>query len=110
MRAVPSAELHAINDAAPQGATLDGIAVTLPDGLDEDTKQKILAAVNAIASNAKSDPFIDNPHIPQMSDGDSIITLADTASLLSLDVPKATTSNPQQAEPSSPVSFHFSFF
>lgn len=57
-------------DTAPQGATLDGIAVMLPGPLDDDARQKIIAATNAIALRASaSDPFIDNPHTPQLSDG-----------------------------------------
>ena len=59
-----------ISGAPPQDATITGLAIELPGALDDDAKQKILAATNAIALRASaSDPFIDNTRVSQLSDG-----------------------------------------
>ncbi|KAF8140218.1 hypothetical protein EV363DRAFT_1311935, partial [Boletus edulis] len=74
MRAVPSTELHTMDDTVPQGATISGIAVELPGALDDDARQKILAATDAIVLRASaSDPFTDNPRVSQLSDGEETV-------------------------------------
>jgi hypothetical protein len=66
------------SDIVPQGTTIDGIAIQLPGPLDDDTQQKILAATSAIALRAStSDPFLDNPHVSQSSDGEKTVGLID---------------------------------
>ncbi|KAG9318986.1 hypothetical protein JVU11DRAFT_1102 [Chiua virens] len=66
---------------------------------------------NAMAAHATS-PFMDNPCIPQLSDDNSIITLADTASLISQESQDVGTSGgnppPTSAGPTSP-SFNLYF-
>ncbi|KAF8546067.1 hypothetical protein OG21DRAFT_1528071 [Imleria badia] len=104
IQAVPSTEMHTMNvghtpDTVPQGATVIGIAVELSGPLDDDARQKILAATSAIALHASaSDPFIDNPRVSQLSD--------DTASVLTQDTYGG---NPQEAEPTSPGSPSYTF-
>ncbi|KAG9309317.1 hypothetical protein JVU11DRAFT_10805 [Chiua virens] len=105
---VPSKELTTINDEVPPNATIGGIAVPL---YGRDAERTVLAAINAMVSRAKDpDPFIDDPQILQHCDGESIMTLADTASLLSQDTPSGSSSHSQQTEPMSPGSaYHFHF-
>ncbi|KAI9567069.1 hypothetical protein HD554DRAFT_1021108 [Boletus coccyginus] len=107
MRAVPSTEIQAVNDGVRSDATIAGIAITLPGPLNAKEEQTIIDAVNAIATHA-TNPFVDNPVIPQLNDDESLITLPDTASLLSQD---ASIIDPQEAEPTSPSSpsYHFYF-
>lgn len=95
MRVVPSTELRAMSgestairhthwrltlaltlDGAPQGANIDGIAVSLSGPFNDEVQQKMLAAANAIALRASaSDPFIDNLDVPQLSDGKNTMRL-----------------------------------
>ncbi|KAF8554759.1 hypothetical protein OG21DRAFT_1508507 [Imleria badia] len=109
MRAVPSTEIQPVDDEVRSDATIGGIAIKLPGPLNAEEEQTMIKVVNAIAAHA-TNPFVDNPRIPQLSDNDSIITLADTASLLSQDT--HISSNPEEAEPTSPgePSYHFYFY
>ncbi|KAF8547795.1 hypothetical protein OG21DRAFT_1517012 [Imleria badia] len=71
MQTVPSAEMHDVNNAVPADATITGIAINLPGGLDDGAIQTILDATNTIAA-----------HNPKLNDEDEIMNLADTESLL----------------------------
>ncbi|KAG9309045.1 hypothetical protein JVU11DRAFT_11056 [Chiua virens] len=108
MRAVPSNELSPIDGQAPKNTPIEGIAVALSGSYDEHAKRKMLAAMNAMALRAKaSDPFVDDLQIPQLGDGDSIMTLADTASQLSQDIPSNDSQRTDLTSPSSTYHFHF---
>ncbi|KAG6375805.1 hypothetical protein JVT61DRAFT_2662 [Boletus reticuloceps] len=99
MQTVPSAEMHTVNDPAPAGADVVGIAINLAGPLDDDTIQTIFDATDTMASYAL-DPFVDNPFIPQLNDEDDMVTLADTASLLSrLDAVDEDTQTPGAPQP-----------
>ncbi|KAG9310554.1 hypothetical protein JVU11DRAFT_9104 [Chiua virens] len=108
MRAVPSTEIRIANDADRLDANIGGIAIQLPGPLNAEQQQTIMDVANAIAAHA-TNPFMDNPRIPQLGDNDSVVTLADTTSLISQD---AGSSNSQEAPPTSadPTSPSLNFF
>ncbi|KAF8442131.1 hypothetical protein L210DRAFT_3644292 [Boletus edulis BED1] len=105
LRAVPSTEIQLVDDEVHPDATITGIAIELPGPPNAEQQQTIIDVANAIATHA-TNPFVSNPHIPQLNDNDSFISLPDTASLLTQD---ASSSNPQETEPTSP-SYHFYFY
>lgn len=93
MQTVPSAEMHAVDseswssqykepmltfsyvsDAVPADATIAGFAIHLPGVLDDDAIRTIFDATNTIASH-RSNPFLDNFHNSQLSDGEGAVTI-----------------------------------
>lgn len=91
MRAVPSTDIRPVNgeisipylsmelnfvyhtpDVVRSDATIGGIAIKLPGPLNTEEKQTIIDVANAIAAHA-TNPFVDNPRIPQLSDGENIL-------------------------------------
>lgn len=57
------------SDAVRSDATITGIAIKLPGPLNEEEKQMIIDVANTIATHA-TNPFVDNPIIPQLNDGE----------------------------------------
>lgn len=64
--------LEHIPDGVRSDATIAGIAITLPGPLNAKEEQTIIDAVNAIATHA-TNPFVDNPVIPQLNDGEKVV-------------------------------------
>lgn len=90
--AVPTTEIRAVDgevsymygavdlpwhtlDPDRSDATIGGIAIKLPGPLSVEEQQTIIDVANAIAKHA-TDPFVDNPHIPQICDGKNHATHA----------------------------------
>jgi len=82
MRVVPSTQMRRMNDVVSPEAVIVGVAVDLPDGLNNNAQQTIN---DVTATLATAGPFQDNPLVSQLRDDEHVITLTDTASLLSQD-------------------------
>ncbi|KAN0091509.1 hypothetical protein V8E55_005075 [Tylopilus felleus] len=108
VQVVPSTQMRIVNGMISPTAPLVGISIDLPDGWNDNVRRTINDATTTIAT---TDPFQDNSIISQLRDDEHAITLTDTTSFLSQEVPDSgvddgnrtsVASSDMQSRPTSP--------